>query len=107
MAWMVAIARNRAIDLVRSSRNLDRREPEAMEMAARPPTRWPRRELTEEFKRLLACIGRLEPERQRMCCSPITGWSREQLANKLDMPVNLIKSWLRRSLFEIEQCLAS
>ena len=67
-----------------------------------------RRELTDELKRLLTCIGRLEPDRQRMLLLAYYGaFSREQLAVKLDMPVNLLKASLRRSLFEIEQCLTS
>ena len=35
------------------------------------------------------------------------GWSREQLAAKLDRPINTIKTWLRRSLIEIRECLGS
>jgi len=34
-------------------------------------------------------------------------FSRDQLATKLDTPANLLKASLRRSLFEIEQCLTS
>jgi DNA-directed RNA polymerase specialized sigma24 family protein len=34
-------------------------------------------------------------------------FSREQLAAKLDMPVDLLRASLRRSLLEIEQCLKS
>ena len=67
-----------------------------------------RREMTEELKRLLTCIGRLEPDRQRMVLLAYYGaFSREQLAVKLDTPANLLKASLRRSLFEIEQCLTS
>jgi DNA-directed RNA polymerase specialized sigma24 family protein len=34
-------------------------------------------------------------------------FSREQLALKLDMPVDLLRTSLRRSLAEVEQCLGS
>jgi DNA-directed RNA polymerase specialized sigma24 family protein len=34
-------------------------------------------------------------------------FSRDQLATKLDMPANLLKTSLRRSLSELEQCLTS
>jgi DNA-directed RNA polymerase specialized sigma24 family protein len=34
-------------------------------------------------------------------------FSRERLAAKLDMPVDLLRASLRRSLLEIEQCLKS
>ena len=47
----------------------------------------PRREITDELKRLLTCIGRLEPDRQRMLLLAYYGaFSRDQLADKLDMP---------------------
>ena len=68
----------------------------------------PRHELTEDLKRLLTCIGRLEPDRQRMLLLAYYGaFSREQLSMKLDMPVNLLRASLRRSLAEVEQCLGS
>ena len=51
---------------------------------------------------------RLEPDRQRMLLLAYYGaFSREQLAAKLDVPANLLKASLRRSLFELEQCLTS
>src|SRR5437899_2111213 len=107
IAWMVAIARSRAIDLVRrpGTPSSDA-EPEIAD--AEGPGAMPRREMTEELKRLLTCIGRLEPDRQRMLLLAYYGaFSREQLAAKLDLPVNLLRASLRRSLLEIEQCLKS
>jgi len=107
ISWMVAIARNLAIDLVRKKAEVSlEEEPEAMDVAADNPGPLARRELTEELKRLLACIGKLDPERQRLVLlAYYGGWSREQLAAKLDTPVNTIKTWLRRSLIEIRECL--
>ena len=36
-----------------------------------------------------------------------SAFSREQLSSKLDMPANLLRTSLRRSLIEVEQCLQS
>jgi RNA polymerase sigma-70 factor (ECF subfamily) len=107
ISWMVAIARARAIDLARRPDVIaDDTEPEVADSEG--PGALPRRELTDELKRLLTCIGRLEPDRQRMLLLAYYGaFTREQLAEKLDTPVNLLKASLRRSLFEIEQCLTS
>ena len=107
VAWMVAIARRRAIDLARKPETkADEGEPALPD--AESPGVLPRREMPEELKRLLTCIGRLEPDRQRMLLLAYYGaFSREQLATKLDMPANLLKASLRRSLFELEQCLTS
>jgi RNA polymerase sigma-70 factor, ECF subfamily len=107
ITWMVAIARNRAIDIVRRKADLSVEEtPEAMAVAAETPQPLARREMTEELRRLLSCLGKLDPEKQRIVLlAYYSGWSREQLAQKLDIPVNTIKTWLRRSLLEIRECM--
>jgi RNA polymerase sigma-70 factor, ECF subfamily len=109
ITWMVTIARNRAIDLVRKRTEVSiEEEPEAMDVAADLPNPLARRELTEDVRRLMGCIERLEPERQSLVLLAYrNGWSREQLAAKLGKPVNTIKTWLRRSLLEIRECLGS
>jgi len=81
-------------------------EPEALEVASEAPQPLARREMTEELKRLLSCLGKLDPEKQRIVLlAYYSGWSRDQLAQKLDIPVNTIKTWLRRSLLEIRECM--
>jgi RNA polymerase sigma-70 factor (ECF subfamily) len=104
---MVAMARNRAIDIVRKKVEASiEDEPDAMDMAADTPNPLARREMTEELKRLLGCLGKLDPEKQRIVLlAYYSGWSRDQLSRKLDIPVNTIKTWLRRSLLEIRECL--
>jgi RNA polymerase sigma-70 factor (ECF subfamily) len=107
ITWMVAIARNRAIDIVRKKAVVSVEDsPEAMGVAAEAPPPLARREMTEELRRLLSCLGKLDPEKQRIVLlAYYSGWSREQLAQKLDIPVNTIKTWLRRSLLEIRECM--
>ncbi len=109
ITWMVAIARNQAIDRVRKKAEASiEDEPAAMEVAAASPDPLARREMTEELKRLLACIGRLEPERQRLVLlAYYNGLSRERLAEELRAPVNTIKTWLRRSLLALRECLGA
>jgi len=107
ITWMASIARNRAIDVVRKRTEASiEEEPSAMEVAAESPDPLARREMTEELKRLLECIGRLEPERQKLVLlAYYNGWSREQLAAKFETPVNTVKTWLRRSMMDIRECL--
>jgi RNA polymerase sigma-70 factor, ECF subfamily len=106
LAWMVAIARALAIDIARRPQTAgEEREPDLIDESEGPAT-VPRHQLTDDLKRLLTCIGRLEPDRQRMLLLAYYGaFSREQLSAKLDMPVDLLKATLRRSLTEVEQCL--
>ncbi len=43
--------------------------------------------MTEELKRLLACLGKLDPEKQRIVLlAYYSGWSREQLAHEARHP---------------------
>lgn len=109
ITWMVAIARNRALDVVRRKGEVSiEDEPGAMETAGEEPNPLARQEMTEELRRLLGCLGQVEEERRRMVLlAYYSGWSREQLAAKFDRPVNTIKTWLRRSLAEIRECLGS
>ena len=107
ITWMVSIARNRAIDVVRKRTETSiEEEPAAMDVASDTPDPLARREMTEELKRILECVGQLDPERQKLVLlAYYNGWSREQLAEKFDTPLNTVKTWLRRSILEIRECL--
>jgi RNA polymerase sigma-70 factor (ECF subfamily) len=107
VSWIVAIARARSIDLARLPETAQRDgDPEIADAVA--PGTVPRRQMTDDLKHLLTCIGRLEPDRQRMVLLAYFGaLTRDQLAARLDMPTNVLTPALRRSLFEIEQCLTA
>jgi RNA polymerase sigma-70 factor (ECF subfamily) len=109
ITWMVAIARNRAIDLVRKKTEVSiEEESDVFDFAADTPDPLAKREMTEELQRLLACMARLDEERRRLVLfAYYHGWSREQLAAKFEKPVNTIKTWLRRALLEIRECLGA
>lgn len=107
VTWIVAIARNRAIDLLR--RRTEARpeeEPAATDVAADVLGPLARGEVTDELKRLLACLGALDDERRRLVLlAYYNGWSRDELATRFSEPVNTIKASLRRSLIEIRECM--
>ena len=109
ITWMVTIARNRAIDLARKKRDVSVEEtPGVLERAAESVDPLAARERREELRRLLDCLGRLDPdERRLMLLAYYNGLSREQLAAKLGHPVNTIKTWLRRSILAVRECLGS
>lgn len=106
MTWMVAIARNHALDLVRKNAASIEEEPLALDAAPDIPEPVLRRDMTEDLKRLLACMGNLDEEGRRLLLfAYYGGWTREQLAAKSDKPVSTIKTSLRRSLAQIRECL--
>jgi len=108
ITWMVAIVRNRAIDVVRRKTDASLEEmPEVLEAAAaESPDPLAARSRNEELQRLLACIGRLDGDRRKLVLlAYYNGWSRDELAKQFDKPVNTIKTWLRRSLLDIRECM--
>jgi RNA polymerase sigma-70 factor, ECF subfamily len=109
MTWMLAMARNRAIDVVRRKADISiEEEPAVLNAAANSPDPLAARQRNEELQRLLACMGQLEEERRRLVLlAYYSGWSREQLAAQFDKPVNTIKTWLRRALVDIRECLGT
>jgi RNA polymerase sigma-70 factor (ECF subfamily) len=109
ITWMVAIARNGALDLLRKRTEVSiEDEPQANEVSAVEIDPLANREMTDELKRLLGCMGGLDEEHRRVILlAYYNGWSREQLAAKFDKPVNTIKTWLRRGLIQIRECLGA
>lgn len=107
ITWMVAVTRNGALDVLRKRTEMSlEEEPQAVEVAADEPDPLARRQMTDELKRLLACMGGLEEEHRKvLLLAYYNGWSREELAAKFEKPVNTIKTWLRRGLIQIRECM--
>jgi RNA polymerase sigma-70 factor, ECF subfamily len=105
MTWMVAIARGRALDLVRSQGAVGDAAgmPDAIAEESGPANR----QITEELRRLLACLGELEPEHRRLVLlAYYSGWSREQLATRFETALDNVRVWLREGLLRIRECLS-
>ncbi|TGD99892.1 sigma-70 family RNA polymerase sigma factor [Methylobacterium nonmethylotrophicum] len=107
MAWLAAIARHRAIDLMRQKGEVPMRagddEEDWLQRIADP------RDREAEFlsrDALLTCLARLDPV-QRDCVvrAYCEGLSREELAVRYDRPVNTVKTWLHRGLALLRGCL--
>ncbi|SRR6266540_312142 len=109
ITWMVAIARNGALDrLRRQTEALIEDAPQALEIAAEDHDALTRRAIGDELKRLLACMGALEEEHRRvLLLGYYNGWTREQLATRFGQPVNTIKTSLRCGLLQIRDCLGA
>jgi RNA polymerase sigma-70 factor, ECF subfamily len=109
LAWMIAIARNRALDEVRRPKPLAIEDiSDAFDPPAEEIDPLASRERSEQLAALIRCLDALDPEkRQIVLLAYYRGASREALAKKFDHPVPTIKTWLRRSLSELKDCLSS
>jgi RNA polymerase sigma-70 factor (ECF subfamily) len=103
---MATIARNRALDEARrgTMRSIED-APEHLEVPGEddPAADYER---TEELQRLNRCLDALEPERKEiLLLAYYGGLTREQIATRVGRPVATVKTWLRRSLAQLKDCL--
>lgn len=109
MTWLIAIARNRAIDRMRARPDQTAAEPEMLEAVSDPT---PGAEATAmaqgELARLENCFGTLEPARAAAVRGAyIGGLSYQDLADRHGVPLNTMRTWLRRGLIALRECLGS
>lgn len=104
MAWLVALTRNHAIDRLRARPAATNELPEdIVDDAMRPETRLI---ATGEVRRMSDCFGQLEPDRaEAVRCAYLQGLSYTDLALRFDVPLNTMRTWLRRSLLKLRDCL--
>jgi RNA polymerase sigma-70 factor (ECF subfamily) len=109
IAWMATIARNRALDEVRRVRPVSLEDmPEGFEPAAEEIDPMASRERSEQLSALIDCLKALDEERREaVLLAYYRGFSREALAQRLQRPVPTIKTWLRRGLAQLRDCLSS
>jgi RNA polymerase sigma-70 factor (ECF subfamily) len=107
IAWMSAIVRNRALDVARLRREAPLDEaPNDGDVTLDAPSPEAEAELSDELRRLAACLGELDQERRdAVLLAYRAGWSREELSERYGRPVATIKTWLRRSLMSLRRCL--
>ncbi len=109
IAWMATIARNRALDEIRRVRPASLEDmPAEFEPAADEVDPLAARDRSERLTALLDCLRALdEDKRSIVLLAYYRGFSREALAQRFDKPVPTIKTWLRRGLAQLRDCLAS
>lgn len=104
--WLNHIARNRAIDYLRQHDNrccsVDEIE-EAEEISQRP---LPVEDIHQEAKRLQHCMEHLPTEqRQSIALAYYRGLSQTEIALSLNQPEGTVKSWIRRALIHLRECI--
>jgi RNA polymerase sigma factor (sigma-70 family) len=108
ITWLVAIARNRAIDRLRSSGAASRILPiEAAEQVEDPaPSAAASLESVQEGMRLQSCLDELEARQSAAIRAAfMDGLTYEQLALRGGVPLGTMKSWIRRGLARLRECL--
>jgi RNA polymerase sigma-70 factor (ECF subfamily) len=106
-AWLIGILRYRALDIVRRrSREVTGQEPEEREDET--PDALARLVHSAEGAALYRCLKALEEDRRRLVMLAfVDGLSHSELAARMNAPLGTVKSWIRRSLVSLRECLTS
>ena len=99
--WLLAIARNRAIDYLRSSAGRERREVEFDEIGHAPLYREMEAEIlvSDQARRVKVAMDKLAPNyRAVMELAYFEGLSQTEMAAKMGQPLGTIKTWVRTAL---------
>ena len=108
ITWLVAIARNRAIDRLRSGVSRRKSAPieEAGDVADAAPGALDVVVKTEQQTKLTTCLGELEEKTSKAIRAAFyDGSTYEELAERMSVPLGTMKSWIRRGLLKLRACL--
>lgn len=120
MTWLMTVARNKAMDALRST-NTERehivrpRVSDDEDDTGLPDTpddslAGPLERLVQasDARRLKGCLQGLEPvQRQAIALAFYDGLSHSELAEHLRQPLGTVKAWVRRGLERLRPCLAA
>jgi RNA polymerase sigma-70 factor (ECF subfamily) len=105
MTWMIAIARNQAIDLRRKANERIATRAVALEDVTLVAPQASADD-SADLRRVRECLGGLNPDsRDMVLLAYHQGYSREELAVRFSRPVATVKTVLRRSLAALKECL--
>jgi RNA polymerase sigma-70 factor (ECF subfamily) len=106
--WIYTIVRNRALNLIRDGAREDLVEAETLDRVREEGA-----EIQDAFERLSEdsalrrCLEALEREkRDSILLSYVAGYSHGEIAALLHIPLGTAKSWVRRGLLALRDCLA-
>ena len=101
LPWMRAIVRYRAFDLINKRKRQD-----ADSMDEEPASEVNSVEQIHHQQALGLCMDSLEAStKEAIIGAYIYGYSRDEIAARQKSPVNTVKSWLKRGLKRLEECL--
>lgn len=106
ISWLVAVARNHAIDRIRTRKAAPAELDEAAEVADPRPGPESLALAGSERARIFHCLETLEKDRASAVKGAyLSGDSYAELAERFGVPLNTMRTWLRRSLMKLKDCL--
>jgi len=105
LTWLTSIARYRALDILRRQRR-ELPLPDDADSIGDPEGEQPEIVDSRSENRLASCMEQLGPEQQKCIrLAYVDGLAHSDIARSLSTPLGTVKSWLRRSLQALKQCM--
>ena len=106
-AWLGQLVRNTALDAARArGREVLSDDPDLGDIAV-PATALDDLATAEDAARLRDCLRQLDPKpREGIILAFVHGLSHPEVAERLAQPLGTVKSWIRRGLLSLRECLS-
>ena len=106
MTWLITVTRNLAIDRVRARRAVTDGIDAAETVSDDGPTPEQAAESASERAQIDGCLDELDGDRaDAVRGAYLDGYSYQELAERHAVPLNTMRTWLRRSLMKLKECL--
>ena len=108
ISWLVAVARNHSLDVLRARRPMADDIDVALDIADSSPDPEAAAIGKGERGRIDECLGELEGDKaEAVRGAYLDGFSYDELAARFNVPLNTMRTWLRRSLIKLRECLSA
>ncbi|WP_424811486.1 sigma-70 family RNA polymerase sigma factor [Roseococcus sp. YIM B11640] len=105
-AWIGAVIRHAALDIARRRGREIPTDDATLGDTPVEPAQLDSISAGEDGTRLRACLEALpEKNRQGILLAFVHGLSHPQIAARLELPIGTVKSWIRRGLLSLRECL--
>lgn len=106
-AWLGQVVRNAALDAARARGREVLTDDPSLGDGSVEATALDDLTTAEDGARLRACLGQLEDKpRQGILLAFVHGMSHPEVAERMAQPLGTVKSWIRRGLLSLRECLA-
>lgn len=106
MTWLITLTRNQCIDRLRKRREAPLDDAAAQHLVDPEPGPSAHSEASEDRRRLQRCLDTLaEQQKTAVRAAFFSGATYNELAERCDVPLATMKSWIRRSLVRLRTCM--
>ena len=106
MTWLITIARNHAIDRLRARKAPTKDIDDVVDLASSSPTPEMEAVRSSERAQIDGCLEELKTAHSTAVRGAyLNGDTYQELADQAGVPINTMRTWLRRSLAKLKDCL--